>query len=93
MDSKHSRNREWVRIGLAENNGQEAGRLYIADGEMTFRFEDREVVARTGTFVFVPLGAVHTARDTGGRPMRGLLILSPGDAAYVSPAVERGTSG
>lgn len=77
-----------MRIGLAENNGQEAGRLYIADGEMTFHFEDREVVAGTGTFVFVPLGAVHTARDTGGRPMRGLLILSPGDAEHILQPVE-----
>lgn len=60
--------------------------FYIADGAMTFQFEDCEVVAGTGTFVFVPRGVVHTARDTGGRPMRGLL--SPGDAEHIPQPVE-----
>lgn len=62
--------------------------FYIGDGEMTFQFEDREVVAGAGTFVFVPRGVVHTARNTGGRPMRGLLILSPGDAEHITQPVE-----
>ncbi len=62
--------------------------FYIADGEMTFQLGDRQVVARAGTFVFVPRGVVHTARNTGDRPMRGLLILSPGEAEHILQPVE-----
>ena len=69
--------------------------FYIGDGEMTFEFEDREFVAGTGTFVFVPRGLVHTARNAGDAPMRGLIIISPGAAEHVfeyvrsEPAPER----
>ncbi len=62
--------------------------FYVADGEMTFQFEDREVVASAGTFVFVPRGVVHTARNAADRPMRGLLILSPGEAEHILQPVE-----
>lgn len=55
--------------------------FYIADGEVTFVFPDREVTAGPGTFVFVPRGVVHTARVT--KPLRGLLVFSPGDADHV----------
>ncbi len=61
--------------------------FYIADGEMTFVFTDREVVGPSGSFVFIPRGVVHTARNTGGRPMRGLLILSPGRAEHITQPV------
>ena len=40
---------------------------------------------RRGPFVFVPRGVVHTAHVT--RPLRGLLIYSPGDAEHVTAAV------
>ena len=62
--------------------------FYVADGEMMFVFEDREVVATTGRCVLVPRDIVHTARNTGGRSMRGLLILSPGDAEHILQPVE-----
>ena len=59
------------------------GAFYVADGELTFWLGDREVVATAGTFVFVPRGTPHTARNSGSGPMRGLLILSPGGAEHV----------
>ncbi len=62
--------------------------FYIAEGELTFRFGDREVVAPAGTFVFVPSGVVHTARNSGPGPMRGLILLSPGGAEHVTQPVE-----
>ena len=62
--------------------------FYVAEGELTFILGDREVVAGPGTFVFVPRGVAHTVRTTGGGPMRGLLILSPGGAEHVSRPVE-----
>src|SRR5918993_4384277 len=55
----------------------------IAEGEMTFQLEDRVVVAGAGTFVFVPRGMIHTARNSGSGPMRGLLLLSPGEAEHI----------
>ncbi len=62
--------------------------FYVADGELTFVIGDREVVAPAGTFVFVPRGIAHTARNSGPGPMRGMLILSPGGAEHVTQPVE-----
>jgi quercetin dioxygenase-like cupin family protein len=62
--------------------------FYIAEGEMTFQLDDREVVAGAGPFVFVPRGMVHTARNSGPGPMRGLLLLSPGGAEHIFQPVE-----
>lgn len=62
--------------------------FYIAEGELTFQLGDREVVAGAGAFVFVPRGVVHTARNSGSGPMRGMLLLSPGDAEHIVQPVE-----
>ena len=59
--------------------------FYIGDGEMRFVFGEREVVAGPGSFVFVPRGLEHTAHIT--RPLRGLLIYSPGDAEHITQPV------
>ncbi len=55
---------------------------------MTFTLGGREVVARAGTFVSVPRGLAHTARNSGSEPMRGLIILSPGGAEHLTQPVE-----
>ena len=59
--------------------------FYIGDGEMTFIFPGREVVAGPGSFVFVPRSVEHTAHIT--KPLRGLLIYSPGDAEHITQPV------
>ena len=59
--------------------------FYIGEGEMTFVFADRQVVAGPGSFVFVPRGVEHTAHIT--QPLRGLLIYSPGDAEHIAQPV------
>jgi mannose-6-phosphate isomerase-like protein (cupin superfamily) len=59
--------------------------FYIGEGEMTFVFPDREVVAGPGTFVFGPRGVEHTAHTT--EPIRGLIIYSPGDAEHITQPV------
>ena len=56
--------------------------FYNGEGETTFVVSDREVAAGPGTFVFVPRGIQHTAHIT--RPLRGLLIYSPGDAEHIT---------
>ena len=62
--------------------------FYIAEGEMTFQLGDREVIAGAGAFVFVPRGMVHTARNSGPGPIRGLILLSPGGAEHIFQPVE-----
>ena len=62
--------------------------FYVAEGELTFHLEDREVVAGAGSFIFVPRGMVHTARNSGPGPMRGLLLLSPGGAEHIIQPIE-----
>lgn len=59
--------------------------FYIGEGELTFVFGERRVVAGPGTFVLVPRGVEHTAHITA--PLRGLLISSPGDAEHVTEPV------
>jgi mannose-6-phosphate isomerase-like protein (cupin superfamily) len=60
--------------------------FYVGEGELTFVFPDRRVVAGPGSFVFVPRGVEHTAHIT--KPLRGLLIYSPGDAEHITEPVE-----
>ena len=62
--------------------------FYVAEGELTFTLSGEEVVARAGTFVFVPRGLAHTARNSGSGPMRGLIILSPGGAEHLTQPVK-----
>jgi len=60
--------------------------FYVSEGELTFVFPDREVIAGPGSFVFIPRGVEHTAHST--EPLRGLLIFSPGDAEHITQPVE-----
>jgi len=60
--------------------------FYVGDGELTFVFPDRQVVAGPGTFVFVPRRVRHTAHVT--EALRGLIIYSPGDAEHITQAVD-----
>jgi mannose-6-phosphate isomerase-like protein (cupin superfamily) len=57
--------------------------FYVADGEMTFHVGDRVFAVFPGQAVFVPRGVPHTAWVSGNRPMRGVLIISPGNAEHV----------
>jgi mannose-6-phosphate isomerase-like protein (cupin superfamily) len=60
--------------------------FYVGDGEMTFVFPGREVLAGPGSFVFVPRGVEHTAHIT--KPLSGLLIYSPGDADHITQPIQ-----
>ncbi len=62
--------------------------FYIAEGEITFQIGDQELVAGPGSFVFIPRGTVHTAHMSGSVPMRGMLLLSPGNAEHVVEVVD-----
>ena len=56
--------------------------FYVAEGDATFVLGDREVVATGGDLVFVPRGAAHTVWNAGDGPLRGLIVISPGDAEH-----------
>ena len=64
--------------------------FYIADGDATFRLGDRDVPVSSGGLVFVPRGTAHTVWNSGDRPLRGLIVVSPGGAEHVLVPVEAG---
>ena len=56
--------------------------FYVAEGEATFLLGNRELTVTAGGFVFVPRGTPHTVWNSGDDPVRGLLVISPGDAEH-----------
>jgi len=56
--------------------------FYIAEGEATFLLGDQELSLSSGGFVFVPRGVQHTVWNSGKGPLRGLIVISPGDAVH-----------
>jgi quercetin dioxygenase-like cupin family protein len=51
--------------------------FFVLEGELTFRLEEREVVAGAGTWVHVPPDVLHTFTVTGDSPARFLDIHVP----------------
>jgi mannose-6-phosphate isomerase-like protein (cupin superfamily) len=47
-----------------------------------FRLGDRELELGAGGLVFVPRDTAHTVRNSGDVPVRGLILISPGDAEH-----------
>ena len=64
--------------------------FYIADGDATFQLGDSELQLSTGALVIVPRGAAHTVWNSGDRPVRGLIVISPGDAEHEFVPVDTG---
>jgi quercetin dioxygenase-like cupin family protein len=64
--------------------------FYIADGDATFQLGDSESQLSAGALVIVPRGSVHTVWNSGDRPVRGLLAISPGDVEHEFIPVETG---
>jgi mannose-6-phosphate isomerase-like protein (cupin superfamily) len=64
--------------------------FYVADGDATFLLVDRDVPVTAGGLVFVPRGTAHTVWNSGARPVRGLIIVSPGAAEHELVPVDAG---
>ena len=62
--------------------------FYVAEGEASFQLEDEQILVPTGGFVFVPRGTVHTVSNAGSGPLRGLIIISPGNVEHEFVEVE-----
>ena len=63
--------------------------FYVAEGEATFLLGDRELTVTAGGFVFVPRDTPHTVWNSGDAAVRGLLVISPGDAEHEFVPAER----
>jgi quercetin dioxygenase-like cupin family protein len=64
--------------------------FYVADGDATFQLGDSELQVSAGAVVFVPRGTTHTVSVSGDRPLRGLILISPGDVEHEFVPVETG---
>jgi len=64
--------------------------FYVADGDATFQLGDRELPVTAGGLVFVPRGMPHTVWNSGDRPVRGLILVSPGNAEHEFVPVQAG---
>ena len=56
--------------------------FYVAEGDTAFLLGDREVRVTSGGLVFVPRDTPHTVWNAGNGPVRGLILISPGDAEH-----------
>src|SRR4051794_11143738 len=56
--------------------------FYVAAGEAIFQLEDEKIPISAGGFVLVPRGTAHTVSNKGQGPLRGLIIISPGDVEH-----------
>jgi mannose-6-phosphate isomerase-like protein (cupin superfamily) len=56
--------------------------FYVAEGDATFQLGGREVPVTSGGLVFVPRGTAHTVWNSGNSPVRGLILISPGDVEH-----------
>ena len=54
--------------------------FYVLEGEARFLVGEETVSAPAGSFVFVPRGTVHAARNVGTGPGRVLAVFVPGGA-------------
>ena len=50
----------------------------------------RAFMLGAGSLVFVPRGTAHTVRNSSDGPIRGLILISPGDAEHLFVPVEAG---
>jgi mannose-6-phosphate isomerase-like protein (cupin superfamily) len=56
--------------------------FYLAEGDATFLLGDSEITVTSGGLVFVPRGTAHTVWNAGDCPLRGLILISPGDVEH-----------
>ena len=64
--------------------------FYLTEGEATFLLGDQEWSAEPGSLVVVPRGMPHTVWNSGVNAVRGLIIISPGDADHLFVPVDAG---
>ena len=51
--------------------------FYVLDGEITFVADGQRVIARSGSFLNVPRGVVHSFKNEGDSDARMLILVAP----------------
>jgi mannose-6-phosphate isomerase-like protein (cupin superfamily) len=72
------------------SHSREEEGFYILEGEMTFHFADRAVVAGPGTFTNTPIGTLHFFKNESNRPVKMLISVAP--AGLEQMFLETGTA-
>ena len=54
---------------------------YIAAGDFAVRLGDETACAKPGTWIFIPMGAVHGWRNSGSEAGRAFFLFAPGIGA------------
>ena len=55
--------------------------VYVLEGEVSNRVEERTETQGPGSFCFIKRGTVHGQTNSGSRPVKLLVLLSPSDSA------------
>lgn len=73
----------------------EAETIHVIDGEFEIDVDGRQVSLVSGESIHIPVGVIHSGRNSGDRPGRRLLIFSPAgmerffiEAGAATPEVE-----
>jgi quercetin dioxygenase-like cupin family protein len=52
--------------------------FYVLEGEFAVGVGEQRVIARTGSFILIPRGTIHSLHNAGTTPARLLFVISPG---------------
>lgn len=63
--------------GLLQSNERQDESFYVLDGEVAFRFQDQNIVASPGTFVYVPKNTPFSFQNLGTTQARTLFFRTP----------------
>jgi len=63
--------------------------FYVLEGEVTFRLDERQVLAATGSYLFVPSGVAHGFKNASAADVRLLAIIAPGEGMGMMEALGR----
>jgi quercetin dioxygenase-like cupin family protein len=58
-------------------HSREVESFYILEGEITVHLEARQLVAKAGAFVNIPIGSLHSFRNESGQTARMLISVAP----------------
>lgn len=58
-------------------HSREEETFYVLEGDVTFQLGEDKLVAGPGTFVRVPIGALHTFHNASDRPARMIISVAP----------------
>jgi quercetin dioxygenase-like cupin family protein len=81
QDTKHTSMFDWT-LPAGFSTGTHVHRVqeetfYVLEGECEWHVSGEKIVAKTGTYVFIPPGVPHNIANTGAAPARMIMTVSP----------------